>query len=309
LEPKVIDLNNLITDLLKMVVRLIGEDIALSSVLQPELWPITADPGQIEQVVMNLVVNARDAMPMGGMLTLETRNIQLDEAYARVHLETSPGPFVLLSVTDTGQGMDKQTQSRIFEPFFTTKEQGKGTGLGLATVHGIVKQSGGNILVYSELNSGTTFKIYLPANIDVSDSPNDPQTQAVKVGGGETILMVEDEAMVRELVQDALRDLGYKVLVAHNGEAALSLVNHYPDPIDLLLTDVIMPRMSGRELAEQLRMLRPDINVLFMSGYTDDAVIRHGLLMAEVAFLHKPFSASELAGKVRLVLDKKVDPQ
>jgi CheY-like chemotaxis protein len=203
--------------------------------------------------------------------------------------------------------MDKQTQTRIFEPFFTTKKQGKGTGLGLSTVHGIVKQSGGNISVYSELDKGTTFKVYLPANVDESDSSTETQTQIVSSGNGETILLVEDEEMVRELVQSALRDLGYTVLVAHNGEAALSLVNHYLDPIDLVLTDVIMPRKSGRELVETLLVLRPEIKVLFMSGYTDDAVIRHGLLMGEIEFLQKPFSQLDLAAKVRQVLDKTVD--
>jgi CheY-like chemotaxis protein len=294
------------TDLLKMVERLIGEDIILSQAFQPGLWPITADPGQIEQVVMNLVVNARDAMPTGGMLTIETHNVQLDELYVKTHVEASLGPFVLLMITDTGQGMDKQTQSRIFEPFFTTKEPGKGTGLGLATVHGIVKQSGGNILVYSEPGSGTTFKVYLPANKDV-DVLAEPQRQAVSSGGNETILLVEDEDMVRELVHSALEDLGYTVLVAHRGDEAMSLARAYPNQIDLLLTDVIMPRLSGRELAEQLQALRPQTKVLFMSGYTDDAVIRHGLLMAQVEFLQKPFSPSDLSTKVRQVLDKKVN--
>jgi CheY-like chemotaxis protein len=203
--------------------------------------------------------------------------------------------------------MDRQTQSRIFEPFFTTKEPGKGTGLGLATVHGIVKQSGGSILVYSELGKGTSFKVYLPANVEISESLDEGQTQVISSGGSETILLVEDEDMVRELVQDALKVLGYKVLVAHRGDAALSLVEAFPNQIDLLLTDVVMPGMSGRELAEQLRLLLPQIKVLFMSGYTDDSVIRHGLLMAEVEFLHKPFTATELATKVRQVLDKKVN--
>jgi PAS domain S-box-containing protein len=307
LSPKTLDLNNVIADLLKMLERLIGEDIILSSVFQPGLWSITADSSQIEQVVMNLVINARDAMPKGGMLTIETRNIQLDETYSKTHIGAPPGPFVLLTITDTGQGMDKQTQTRIFEPFFTTKKQGKGTGLGLSTVHGIVKQSGGNISVYSELDKGTTFKVYLPANVDGFDSSDKTQTQVVSSGNGETILLVEDEEMVRELVQSALRDLGYTVLVAHNGEAALSLVNHYLDPIDLVLTDVIMPRKSGRELVETLLVLRPEIKVLFMSGYTDDAVIRHGLLMGEIEFLQKPFSQLDLAAKVHQVLDKTVD--
>jgi PAS domain S-box-containing protein len=304
LAPVVLDLNELVENLHLMLERLIGEDIKLTTTLQPGLWSITADPGQIEQVIMNLVVNARDAMPTGGMLTIETRNARLDESYAGAHVEAPIGPCVMLAVTDTGHGMDERTRTQIFEPFFTTKPAGVGTGLGLSTVHGIVKQSGGSILVYSEPGNGTTFKIYLPAGETVSENPLASQTQSVAQRGDETILLVEDEEAVRELVRIALQDKGYTVIEAHDADEAISLCKDYPGQIDLLLTDVVMPLRSGRELAEQLKALRPQTKVLFMSGYTDDAVVRHGVLAAEVAFLPKPFSANALVSKVRDVLDK-----
>jgi len=303
LAPTVLDLNDLVTNLHKMLGRLIGEDIRLVLVLQPGLRPVTADPGQIEQVIMNLAVNARDAMPTGGLLTIETSNVQLDASYASPHFEAPAGPCVLLAVTDTGCGMDEPTRARIFEPFFTTKEPGKGTGLGLATVYGIIKQSGGDILVYSEPGQGTTFKIYLPANETASDDLAAPQTEPASRGGSETILLVEDEEMVRNLVQAALQDQGYTILEARHGSEALSLFEQHQGPIDLLVTDVVMPHMSGRELAEQLKNLHPEMKVLFISGYTDDAVVRHGLLTAEVEFLPKPFSPGQLAAKVREVLE------
>ena len=304
LNPSVINLNDLVTNLQKMLERLIGEDIILATALQPGLWPVTADPGQIEQVIMNLVVNARDAMPTGGLLTITTENIVLDENYARQHLETPIGSCILLTVADTGHGMDRATQEQIFEPFFTTKNPGEGTGLGLATAHGTIKQSGGNILVYSEPGQGTTFKIYLPASQTGVEVQAVPPTQSDAWYGRETILVTEDETAVRELITITLQELGYTILEAHDGEEALSLARQHPGQIDLLLTDVVMPKMSGRDLAETLQTQRPSLKTLFMSGYMDDAVVRHGLLRAEVAFLAKPFSSRTLAAKVRKVLDK-----
>jgi two-component system cell cycle sensor histidine kinase/response regulator CckA len=300
LAPVVLDLNSLVANLRGMLERLIGEDITLTTVLQPELWSVTADPGQIEQVIMNLALNARDAMPGGGRLTIETRNVHLDDTYAQTHAEAC----VMLAVTDTGLGMDEPTRVRIFEPFFTTKEPGKGTGLGLATVYGIVKQSGGDILVYSEPGQGTTFKIYLPANEMQPEGPVTPKTQPVSRGGDEIILLVEDEDMVRDLVRTVLQSAGYTVLEARQGGEALSLAGRHEGTIDLLVTDLVMPGMSGRELAEQLKVLRPHMKVLFMSGYTDDTVIQQGVLLAEAEFISKPFSPSILASRVREMLDK-----
>jgi two-component system cell cycle sensor histidine kinase/response regulator CckA len=302
-----LDLNDLVTNLRKMLGRLIGEDITLSTILQPGLWSITADPGQIEQVIMNLAANARDAMPTGGKLTIATGNVRLDESYAQTHLEAPTGPCVMLTVTDTGQGMDKPTQARIFEPFFSTKEPDKGTGLGLATVYGIVKQSGGDITVYSEPGQGTVFKIYLPASEAALKGPvMPPPHPSVKRGGHETILLVEDDKGVRELVRIALQYEGYTVLEADSGGEALSLVGRHQGQIDLLMTDVVMPHMNGRELAERLKALYPQIRVLFMSGYTDDTMVRHGVLAAEIKFLPKPFSPITLTSKVREVLDEPI---
>jgi two-component system cell cycle sensor histidine kinase/response regulator CckA len=304
LAPIVLDLNSLVANLGEMLERLIGEDITLTTALQPELWSVTADPGQIEQVIMNLTLNARDAMPGGGRLTIETRNVQLDATYAKTHPEAPAGACVLLAVGDTGSGMDELTRARVFEPFFTTKEPGKGTGLGLATVYGIIKQSGGDILVYSEAGQGTIFKIYLPASQMRAKSPVAAKTWPVSRGGHETILLVEDEEMVRDLVRTVLQSAGYTILEAGNGGEALSLAGQHQGTIDLLVTDLVMPEMSGRELAERLKALRPGIKVLFMSGYTDDVVVRHGLLAADVEFLPKPFSPGALASKVRKVLDQ-----
>src|SRR5438552_1552359 len=260
---------------------------------------------QLEQVIMNLTINARDAMPHGGKLLFETDNATLDEVYARQHIPTQPGSYVRLAVSDTGCGMDEATQSRIFEPFFTTKEQGKGTGLGLSTVYGIVKQSGGYIWVYSEPGQGTTFKIYLPRVAAPADSVL-PVTHWSKLPQGtETLLLVEDEPEVRWLVRDMLQHLGYTILEARHGIEAQVLSIQHPGPIHLLITDVVMPQMSGREIAEQLRSEHPETKVLYMSGYTDDAIVRHGVLAAEVAFLQKPFTPEGLAVKVREVLDSK----
>jgi two-component system cell cycle sensor histidine kinase/response regulator CckA len=254
---------------------------------------------------MNLAVNARDAMPRGGRLTIETGNVALDEAYARQHAGVEPGGYVMLAVSDSGLGMTPEVRSRIFEPFFTTKDVGKGTGLGLATVHGIVKQSGGHIWVYSEPGHGTAFKIYLPR----TDSPGLAAetlapAQDEPPRGSETILLVEDEASLRELVRECLTASGYKVLEASHGTAALEAAERHPGRVDLLMTDIVMPGMSGRELAELLRALRPQIRTLYMSGYTDDAVLLHGVLAEEMAFLQKPFTTADLARRVREVLDR-----
>src|SRR5437016_2581872 len=303
LQPKVLDLNAVVTNLEPMLQRLIGENIELVIELKPGLGQMKADPGQIEQVIMNLAINSRDAMSQGGKLLLETDNAELDEAYARRHLPMQPGSYVRLAVSDTGCGMDAATQSRIFEPFFTTKEQGKGTGLGLSTVYGIVKQSGGYIWVYSERGQGTTFKIYLPRVVDPADSVPPVTHWSALPQGMETVLLVEDEPEVRWLVRDMLRHLGYTVLEARHGIEAQVLSIHHPGPIHLLITDVVMPQMSGREIAEQLTSEHPETKVLYMSGYTDDAVVRHGVLAAHMAFLQKPFTPESLARKVREVLD------
>ena len=303
LEPVVLDLGAVTTDMKDMLGRLIGEDIALLTTPTPRLGRVKADRGQIEQVIMNLAVNARDAMPQGGRLIVETADIDLDDEYVRRHVGARPGPHVMLAVSDTGTGIPHAIQSQIFEPFFTTKEQGKGTGLGLATVYGIVKQSGGYIEVDSEPGQGTTFRVYLP-RLDAEPAPVDRSARpAAAAGGTETILLVEDEEGVRELARDILRASGYTVLEARNGPEALLLCERHQGPLDMLLTDVVMPRMSGRELAERLAPLRPDLSVLYMSGYTDDAVIRHGVLGAGTAFLQKPFTPAALVLRVRETLD------
>jgi hypothetical protein len=302
IEPRVLDLNALLADMSKMLRRLIGEDIELVTRLSSGLGRVKADPGQLEQVVMNLAVNARDAMPRGGKLILETGNVSLDENYARTHVTVQPGKFVLLAITDTGVGMDEETQARIFEPFFTTKGEGKGTGLGLATVYGIVKQSGGNIWVYSEPGRGTTFKIYLPLVADPAE-PAQAEEIAFLPRGKETILVVEDADAMRKLTCEFLAGMGYTVLEAHDGVDALEKAAQHSTPIDLLLTDVVMPRMSGRELAAQMTERDPGLKVLYMSGYTDDAVVRHGVLDASMAFIQKPFALHALAARVREVLD------
>jgi len=299
LAPKILDLNALLTNLGRMLTRVVGEDITLDLVAAADLGRVKADPGQIEQVLMNLVVNARDAMPDGGALTIETHNVDLDDAYAREHLHVEPGPYVMLSVSDTGVGMDRETQTRIFEPFFTTKGPGRGSGLGLSTVFGIIKQSQGSIWVYSEVGRGSTFKIYLPRVDAPSERP--PDADRI-VGGTETILLVEDEPQVRAVVRRALERAGYAVLVAQDPDDALRLCEAR-QPIDLLLTDVVMPHMNGRELAERVRSRYPATKALFMSGYTDDAILRHGVLDAGVPFLQKPVTPALLARRVRETLD------
>jgi two-component system, cell cycle sensor histidine kinase and response regulator CckA len=306
LSPQIMNLNNLVAETERMLRRLIGADIDLAKSLDPLLWPIKADPGQVEQVILNLVVNARDAMPKGGHITIETRNVELDSAYVRRYVDVKEGAYVVLAVTDTGAGMDAETKTRIFEPFFTTKEVGKGTGLGLATVHGIVKQSGGHVEVYSELGHGTSFKIYLP-RVEGAATDRTSSVSAPPPGGVETILLVEDGPDVLELTRASLVSRGYSVLTASDGEQALKIVAGHPAHIHLLVTDVVMPRMSGRELAEKLTHDRPGLKVLYMSGYTDDAVVRHGVLKSGVAFLQKPFTPIVLARKVRELLGSAAD--
>ncbi|MGH9317627.1 MAG: response regulator [Thermoanaerobaculia bacterium] len=301
LTPLVLDLNEVVAELEKMLRRLIGEDIDLATVLDPSIGHIKADPGQLEQVIMNLAVNSRDAMPRGGKLTIETRNVQLDKAYARERRYVAEGHYVLLAVSDTGSGMDSETRAHIFEPFFTTKGQGKGTGLGLSTVYGIVKQSGGSVEAYSEVGQGTTFKIYLPAVEEAVQRPS-PEPAAKPLPGSETILLVEDDESVRALARRVLVSYGYTVLEALNGEDAMDVVSRHRGVIHLMVTDAVMPGMSGPQLARQLSSLRPDMRVLFISGYTDDAIVRHGLLKPTEAFLPKPFSPDALVRKVREVL-------
>lgn len=304
LRPRVLNLNDIVINIEKMLQRLIGEDVDLVTMLEPQLGRVKADPGQLEQVIMNLVVNARDVMPQGGKLTIETANIYLDEEYARQHVDVVAGPYIMLAVSDTGLGMDAETQARIFEPFFTTKELGQGTGLGLATVHGIVHQSGGHIWVYSELGHGTIFKIYLPQIEAMAEVIKPEPISVTSRRGTETILLVEDEAMVREFAQRALVGQGYNVLEARDGVEAYDVCIAYEGPIHLLLTDVVIPGgMSGPQLAKKLILLHPELKVLYMSGYTGNAIVHHGVLDPGIAFLQKPFVLADLIRKVREVLD------
>lgn len=305
LRPKVLVLNSVVSDMERMLARLIGEDIELCTVLEPNLSSIKVDPGQIEQIIMNLAVNARDAMPQGGKLTIETSNVVIDDEYARNHIAVTPGPFVKLEVSDSGCGIDRQTQSRIFEPFFTTKEVGKGTGLGLSTVYGIVKQSGGHIWVYSEVGVGTTFTIYLPCTEENPEVYKREYGNERGLRGTETVLIAEDEEVVRKLACKVLRMYGHKVLEATGGNDALLISESHLAPIDLLITDVIMPDMNGLELANRLTALRPETRVLFMSGYTDSAIVHQGFLDDGANFIQKPFSPEALASKVREVLEAK----
>lgn len=303
LQPRILNLNDVVTNLEAMLRRLIGEDVEIALHLQPHLENVNADPGQIEQVLINLAVNARDAMPRGGQISIETRDVAIDEAVVQKHFGIRPGRYVVISMTDTGSGMDDETLTHIFEPFFTTKELGKGTGLGLSMVYGIIKQSGGHIWVYSEKEKGTTFKIYLPSVKGPSEVSPAPLHSNGASGGTETILLVEDEVAVRHLTRDVLEQSGYKVLESTDGDEAVRLCQNCDGPIHLLLTDVVMPKKGGRELAEQLGPLRPEMRVLFVSGYTDDAIVRYGLLRKGAAFLQKPFTPTTLAWKVREVLD------
>ncbi|HLV87194.1 MAG TPA: ATP-binding protein [Candidatus Sulfotelmatobacter sp.] len=311
LAPKIVDLNTIVTENLKLLTRVIGEDIDL--VMEPEtsLWPVRADSGQIEQVIMNLAVNARDAMPSGGKLTIQTSNVNLDEEYARFHAPLRPGDYVMLALTDTGAGMDTETQSHIFEPFFTTKGP-KGTGLGLSTVYGIIKQSGGYIWVQSEVGKGTTFNIFLPRVAAIGETaaaqvPVEAEPRPVEPGT-ETVLLVEDEANLRYLARQFLEKQGYNVIEAADGAVAMQIAVAHEGVIHLLLTDVIMPGMNGRELAQRISEIRPNVKVLYMSGYTENVVGHDGTLDAGVRLLQKPFNLRDLKSKVREVLDTTSTP-
>jgi two-component system cell cycle sensor histidine kinase/response regulator CckA len=304
LELKVIDLNAVVSDITKLLRPLIGEDIELLLRPASDLGKTKADPGQIEQVIMNLAVNARDAMPDGGTLIIETSNADLDDAYRRAHASLQPGAYVMLAVSDTGCGMDQETQSRIFEPFFTTKDKGKGTGLGLSTVYGIVKQSGGYVFAYSEPGRGTSFKVYLPrVNEDAPQEAATESSRKTRHQGCETVLLVEDEESVRELIREALEARGYNVCSARNGNEALAIATRQELQIDLMITDVVMPGMGGRELATRIATIRPRTRILYLSGYTEDAIVHHGVLELGTAFLQKPFTLDALASKVREVLE------
>jgi CheY-like chemotaxis protein len=307
LQPAVLDLNSVVSNLEKMLGRLIGEDIDLLTITAPDLGQVKADPGQIEQVIINLIVNSRDAMPAGGKLTIQTANVVLNQEYSQNHVPIEPGNYIMLAVSDTGTGMDAETQSRIFEPFFTTKTAGKGTGLGLSTAYGIVKQSGGNIWVYSEVGKGTTFKIYLPRVDEATAADAAGNGLRPAPHGTETILLVEDEEQVRQIAQQILTTLGYHVLPATNGQEALAVAEEHDGNIELTITDVVMPQLSGREMVERLVPLRPNMKVLYMSGYTDDAIVRHGLLDERLEFIQKPFAADAFARKIRSVLDSPVE--
>jgi signal transduction histidine kinase len=317
LQPSVTSLNDVVAEAEKLLRRLLGEDVQLVARGASGLWPVLVDPGQMQQVIVNLAVNARDAMPGGGKLTIETGNVTLDETYASQHVGVTPGPHVMLAVSDTGSGMDRETQARIFDPFFTTKERGKGTGLGLSTVFGIVKQSGGHIWVYSEPGRGSAFKVYFPrveredaavaaaaaaaAAAGAGATPDEPPAGSLR--GSETILLVEDDEQVRAVARRALDRYGYCVLEATGVHAALELCASYEGPIHLLLTDVVMPGMSGRKVAARVVASRPSTQVLYMSGYTEDAIVHHGVLDPGIAFVAKPFTPEGLARKVRAVLD------
>ena len=304
LAPQIVNLGDVVFGVERMLRRVIGEDVDLVTVLDPESGAVKADVGQLEQVLMNLAVNARDAMPTGGKLTIEIANVEHDPDYAREQEAAAVSRFVMLAVSDTGTGMDEATKARIFEPFFTTKELGKGTGLGLATVYGIVRQSGGFIWVYSEPGLGTTFKIYLPQVDAVAEGSAASDAPSASRRGTETVLLVEDAAAVRSVIHEALARQGYAVLDAPHGAEALRIAASHAGPIHLLLTDVVMPGLSGRQLADQLAAVRPETKVLYTSGHTDDAVVRHGVLESGIAYLQKPFTVDGLARKVREVLDR-----
>jgi CheY-like chemotaxis protein len=301
LRPMRVDLNATVEGLQKMIKRLVGGDVSLTLRLDPILWNVTADPTEIERVIMNLVINARDAMPNGGHLVIETTNVEVDDEYAGSHPEVVPGAYAMISVADDGTGMTREVRDKIFEPFFTTKEKGKGTGLGLPSVYGIVKQSGGFVWVYSEIGKGTTFKIYLPrAEGDGVERVQTPtRNRAV---GSETILLVEDDAEVRQVATRILRRNGYRVLEAGNGAEALRVAESQPEPVDLIVTDLVMPEMGETELAEKIRETQPDARILFTSGYAENAVVRQSLLQAGEAFIEKPFTPAKLANKARDLL-------
>jgi signal transduction histidine kinase len=302
-QQKIVDVNAVVQGMMTMLRRLIGEDIELHVALGQDVHKVNADPGQLEQVVMNLAVNSRDAMPEGGSLTIETRNVDLDEAYTHEHVGVAPGRYVLLAVSDNGRGMDRETQARLFEPFFTTKAAGRGTGLGMATVFGIVKQSNGNVEVYSAPGQGTSIKVYLPmADIEAASDKKE-EGVASHGKGSETILLVEDEEAVRQLVRKTLEVQGFRVMDAPNAKEARRIAREHQGPIHLLITDVVMPQESGRQLAEWMLTERPETKILFMSGYTDHAIINNGVIGSDMAFIQKPFAPPALSRKVREVLD------
>jgi len=305
LQMKVLDINQIVSDSIIMLQRLIGEDIQIVASLNPKLTQIKADSGQLSQMLLNLVVNARDAMPRGGTISIETQNIYADKNFVKQNVGSKTGHFVMLAVSDTGIGIDEETRQMIFEPFFTTKEIGKGTGLGLSTVYGIVNQLGGYIAVKSTVGVGTTFEIYLPAETERELLAESPPLHDEFQGGVETILLVEDEELVRNLSRQVLETCGYKVIEARDGFEALEFCRRDEQNIDLLLTDVVMPLMSGRELAEKTKQIHPGIKILFTSGYTEDAVVRHGVRESEMNFIQKPYSFDELSKKVRNLLDGK----
>jgi signal transduction histidine kinase/CheY-like chemotaxis protein len=302
-QPELLDLNTTLSNLQKMLRRLITENVALKVINGKDLEYALADPGQIEQVIVNLSVNARDAMPEGGTLTIETANVTLDEAYAAHHPEANPGPHVMLAVSDTGHGIDPATRERIFEPFFTTKRLGEGTGLGLATVYGVVKQASGHIMVYSEVGRGTTFRIYLPVAQVADMKRATPVAERPPPTGTETVLVCEDDPAVRDLTANMLHSAGYTVLSASGASQAVELAKAETRPIDLLITDVIMPDTNGKALSAILTSLRPDLRTLYVSGYTANVIAHHGVLDEGVAFLEKPFSRDKLLRRVRQVLD------
>lgn len=301
--PHNLSLNEEIRKMHSLLTRLIGEDVEIKTFLPEDLWTIKADEGQIEQILINLAANARDAMPKGGTLTIETDNVTLDESYTSRHQDVSPGEYVLLAVSDTGIGMSESVKEHIFEPFFTTKELGKGTGLGLAMCHGIIKQNGGHIWLYSEPEQGTTFKIYLPRVLE-TEQPVKPAVNMVKPEGTETILLVEDEPMVRGITVETLKMFGYNIIECSSGKEAIEKADNFDGKIELLLTDVVMPHMSGKELATRLQKTIPNLKVLYVSGYTENTIVHHGILEDEVAFVAKPYNINSLAAKVREVLDK-----
>ena len=303
LSPRSVNLTDVLDDMKKMIRRIIGEDIEITAKLSPTLWKVRVDPGQMEQIIMNLVVNARDAMPGGGKLTLETRNIHLNDDYAALHTEAKTGPHVMIAISDTGEGMDEETQSHIFEPFFTTKRLGKGTGLGLSTVYGIVKQSNGNIWVYSEPGRGTTFKIYFPRDEEADVSKMESRQLSKASAGSETILLVEDNDPVRELASRVLREKGYTLLMVGSGEEALKVSEQYSGNIHLMLTDIVMPGINGKVLADHLHPIRPEMRVVFMSGYTEETIAHHSILDSDVTYLQKPFMPGQLLSAIRAALD------
>jgi two-component system cell cycle sensor histidine kinase/response regulator CckA len=304
LQPQVLDLNAIVSEMDRMLRRLITESVYLDVRLESGLWRTKTDPGQVQQVIMNLAVNARDAMPSGGTLTIETANAILDEHYVRQHADASAGEYVMLAVSDTGSGLSAGAKEHLFEPFFTTKGVGQGTGLGLATCYGIIKQSGGHISVYTELGRGSTFKVYLPRAVEVAEAPVVAQPARTTPCGQERVLLVEDEEAVREMSAVVLRDLGYQVTAAVDGDEALRLTKQSGrESFDLLFTDLVMPRMGGKELAYWFRLTHPATRVLFTSGYPEKSMAHNGELVAGIAFLHKPYTPDLLARKVREVLD------